>query len=104
MTVDVSLDGKLPGGARPDQNIDGTIQLERMKNVVYTGRPALGDDNAVISMFKLDGNGKSATRVSVRLGRVSANSVEIVQGLKPGDRVILTDLSLPDNTERIRIK
>jgi len=104
VTVDVSLDGKLPGGARPDQNIDGTIQLERMKNVVYTGRPALGDDNSVISMFKLDDDRKSATRVNVRLGRVSANSVEIVQGLKPGDKVILTDLSLPDNTERIRIK
>ncbi|HZI99332.1 MAG TPA: HlyD family efflux transporter periplasmic adaptor subunit [Gemmatimonadaceae bacterium] len=104
VTVDVSLDGKLPGGARPDQNIDGTIQLERMKNIVYTGRPALGDDNAVISMFKLDDDRKSATRVNVRLGRVSANSVEIVQGLKPGDKVILTDLSLPDNTERIRIR
>ena len=104
VTVDVSLDGKLPGGARPDQNIDGTIQLQRMRNVVFTGRPALGDDNAMISMFKLDDDGKAATRVNVRLGRVSANSVEIVQGLKPGDRVILTDLSLPDNAERIRIK
>jgi multidrug efflux pump subunit AcrA (membrane-fusion protein) len=75
-----------------------------MRNVVFTGRPALGDDNAMISMFKLDDDGKAATRVNVRLGRVSANSVEIVQGLKPGDRVILTDLSLPDNAERIRIK
>ena len=104
VTVDVTLDGKLPPGARPDLNIDGTIQLERLKNIVYTGRPALGDDNAVIAMFKLEDDGKSATRVNVRLGRVSASSVEIVQGLKPGDRVILTDLSLPDNTERIRIK
>lgn len=104
VTVDVSLDGKLPSGARPDQNIDGTIQMERLRNIVYTGRPALGDDNAIISMFRLDDDGKSATRVAVRLGRVSANSVEIVQGLKPGDKVILSDLTVPDNTERIRLK
>jgi len=103
VTVDVSLDGNLPAGARPDLNIDGTILLERLKNIVHTGRPALGDDNAVITMFRLGDDGKSATRVSVRLGRVSANSVEIIQGLKPGDKVILSDLSLPDNTERIRI-
>lgn len=104
VTVDVSLEGQLPAGARPDLNVDGTIQLERLKNIVYTGRPALGDDNAVIAMFRLDPDGKSATRVNVRLGRVSANSVEIVQGLNPGDKVILSDLSLPDDTERIRIK
>jgi HlyD family secretion protein len=104
VTIDVSLDGALPTGARPDLNVDGIVQLERLKNILYTGRPSLGSDNSMITMFRLDPDGKSAARVGVRLGRISANSVEIVQGLKPGDRVILSDLSLPDNTERIRIR
>jgi multidrug efflux pump subunit AcrA (membrane-fusion protein) len=104
VSIDVSLDGVLPAGARPDQNVDGTIQLERLKNIVYTGRPTLAQDNAVIGLFRLDPDGKAASRVQVRLGRISANSVEITQGLVPGDRVVLSDVSLPDNTERIRIK
>jgi HlyD family secretion protein len=104
VTMDVSIDGPLPSGTRPDLNIDGTIQLERLKNILFTGRPAIADDNSLVTLFRLDPDGKSATRVAVRLGRVSANSVEIVQGLKAGDKVILSDLSLPDNTERIRIK
>ena len=104
VTMDVSIDGPLPAGTRPDLNIDGTIQLERLKNILFTGRPAVADDNSLVTLFRLDPDGKSATRVAVRLGRVSANSVEIVQGLKPGDKVILSDLTLPDNTERIRIK
>jgi multidrug efflux pump subunit AcrA (membrane-fusion protein) len=104
VSIDVSLDGALPAGARPDLNIDGTIQLERLKNIVYTGRPTLAQDNAVIGLFRLDPDGRAASRVQVRLGRVSANSVEITQGLVPGDKVVLSDVSLPDNTERIRIK
>ena len=104
VTIDVSLDGKLPQGARPDLNVDGTIQLERLKSIVFTGRPALGSDNAMVTLFRLDADQKAATRVAVRLGRVSANSVEVVQGLKPGDKVILSDPALPDNTERIRIR
>ena len=104
VSIDVSLDGALPAGARPDQNIDGTIQLERLKSIVYTGRPTLAQDNAVVGLFRLDPDGKAATRVQVRLGRISANSVEITQGLVPGDKVVLSDVSLPDNTERIRIK
>jgi HlyD family secretion protein len=104
VSIDVSLDGALPAGARPDLNIDGTIQLERLKNIVYTGRPTLAQDNAVIGLFRLDPDGKAASRVQVRLGRISANAVEIVQGLVPGDRVVLSDVSLPDNTERIRIR
>ena len=104
VTIDVSLDGRLPQGARPDLNVDGTIQLERLKNIVFTGRPALGGDNSMVTMFRLDADEKSATRVAVRLGRVSANSVEVIQGLKPGDKVILSDPALPDNTERIRIR
>lgn len=104
VTIDVSLDGPLPNGARPDLSVDGTVQLERLANVVFTGRPSIGEENSMITLFRLDPDGKSATRVGVRLGRVSANAVQIMQGLEPGDKVILSDLSLPDNTERIRIK
>jgi hypothetical protein len=104
VTVDVSIDGALPQGARPDQSVDGTVQLERLSSVVFTGRPSVGDANSVINLFRVDPGEETATRIGVRLGRVSASSVEIVQGLNPGDKVILSDLSLPDNTERIRIK
>ncbi|HJQ54517.1 MAG TPA: HlyD family efflux transporter periplasmic adaptor subunit [Gemmatimonadaceae bacterium] len=104
VTIDVSFDAPLPAGARPDLNVDGTIQLERLKNIVFTGRPTVAQENGVVPMFRLDPDGNGASRVRVRLGRVSANSVEIVQGLVPGDRVILSDVSLPDNTERIRIR
>ena len=104
VTIDVSLDGALPNGARPDLNVDGVVQLERLKNIVFTGRPSAGDNDAMITLFRIDPDGKTATRTAVRLGRVSANAVEIAQGLNPGDKVILSDLSLPDNTERIRIK
>src|SRR5687767_2855222 len=104
VTVDVAIDGSLPSGARPDLNVDGTIQLERLNNIVFTGRPTIAQDNGVVGLFRLDADGATATRVQVRLGRVSANAVEIIQGLQPGDRVILSELQLPDNTQRIRIK
>lgn len=104
VTIDVSLDGALPQGTRPDLSVDGTIQLERLTNVLFTGRPSIGQENSMVTMFRLDARGNTATRVGVRLGRVSANSVEIAQGLKRGSKVILSDVSLPDNTERIRLK
>lgn len=104
VVIDISLDGPLPAGARPDLNIDGTIQLERLRNIVFTGRPTIGHDNAVVGLFRLDPDGKTATRVQVRLGRASASTVEIVQGLQPGDRVILSEVPLPGGTERIRLK
>jgi HlyD family secretion protein len=104
VSIDVSLDGPLPAGARPDLNIDGTIQLERLNDIVFTGRPTIGQDNAVVGLFRLDADGNAATRVQVRLGRTSANTVEIVQGLRPGDKVVLSDVQLPDDTERIRIR
>jgi len=104
VTVDVAIDGSLPSGARPDLNVDGTIQLERLNNIVFTGRPTFAQDNGVVGLFRLDADAATATRVQVRLGRVSANAVEIIQGLQPGDRVILSELQLPDNTQRIRIK
>jgi|SRR5688572_12604845 len=104
VTIDVSIDDALPSGARPDLNIDGTIQLQRLNNIVFTGRPTVAQDNAVVGLFRLDPDGKTATRVQVRLGRVSANAVEVVQGLQPGDRIVLSDVPLPDNAERFRIK
>jgi len=103
VTIDVSLDAALPQGTRPDLSVDGTIQLERLSNVLFTGRPSVGQENSMVTMFRLDAGGKSATRVGVRLGRVSANAVEIAQGLRQGDKVILSDVSLPDNTDRIRL-
>jgi HlyD family secretion protein len=104
VTIDVSLDGPLPSGSRPDLNIDGVVQIERLENVLYTGRPSGGDDDMMMTMFRLDPDGKSATRVGVRLGRASTTTVEIIQGLNAGDKVILSDMSLPESTERIRIK
>jgi multidrug efflux pump subunit AcrA (membrane-fusion protein) len=104
VTVDVSLDGPLPSGARPDLNIDGTIQVQRLTSIVFTGRPTVAQDNAVVGLFRLDPDGRTATRVQVRIGRISANAVEVVQGLRPGEKVILSDLSLSGDTERIRIK
>ena len=104
VTVDVALEGALPQGARPDLSVDGTIELERLENVLYTGRPAFGQTNSTVGMFKLDSDGKSATRVQVRLGRSSVNNVEIVEGLAEGDQVILSDTSQWDNFNRIELK
>lgn len=101
--VDVQLTGKLPRGARPDLSVDGTVEIERLSNVVYTGRPALGQANSTISLFKLVDGGKYAVRVPVQLGRTSVNSVEIVKGLSPGDQVILSDTSAWDDHDRVRL-
>jgi multidrug resistance efflux pump len=104
VTIDVALDGALPNGARPDLNVDGTVELERLADVVFTGRPSIAGAGSMIRLFRLDPDGKAASRVAVRIGRVSASQVEILQGLDPGDQVILSELSLPDGTERIRIR
>jgi HlyD family secretion protein len=100
--VDISLDGELPPGARPDLSVDGTITLERLPDVIKVGRPAFGQENAKVSLFKLDGNGE-AHRVQVTLGRSSVNEIEIVQGLQPGDQVILSDMSAQESYDRIRL-
>jgi HlyD family secretion protein len=100
--VDVILDGELPSGARPDLSVDGTIQLERLDNVIYVGRPAFGQENSTVSLFKLNADGE-ATRTTVKLGRSSVNQIEIVDGLQPGDQVILSDMSAQDAFDRIRI-
>jgi HlyD family secretion protein len=103
VTVDVALDGALPQGARPDMSVDGTIDLERLDNVLYVARPAFGQANSTIGMFKLEPDGKTATRVQVKLGRSSVSNVEILDGLKEGDIVILSDTSQWDNYKQIRL-
>lgn len=104
VTVDVKLDEPPPKGARPDLSVDGTITLERLDNVLYVGRPAFGQEKSTVSMFKLDPDGKSATRTRVELGRSSVNTIEIVRGLKEGDQVILSDMSRWDANDRIRLE
>jgi len=104
VTVDVRLDGELPRGARPDLSVDGTVVLERMEDVVYMGRPVQGEAGGKLSLFKLDGDGRHAVRVPVRLGRVSVNAVEVREGLSPGDQVILSDMAGQDGVDRILLK
>ena len=104
VTVDVKLTGELPKGARPDLSVDGTIDLEKLDNVLYVGRPAMGQENSTISLFRLDPAGNGATRMPVKVGRASVNSIEILEGLKEGDTVILSDMSRFDNTDRIRLE
>ncbi len=103
VTVDVKLTSELPKGARTDLSVDGTIDLERLDNTLYVGRPAFGQENSTISLFKLDPDGKEATRVSVKVGRESVNSIQILDGLHEGDTVILSDMSRWDKTDRIRL-
>ena len=88
VTVDAELLGELPKGARPDLSVDGTIEIERLENVLYMGRPVHGQENSMIGIFKLAPDGRSAVRVQVRLGKTSVNSVEIIDGLKEGDQVV----------------
>ena len=104
VTVDVKLIGELPKGARPDLSVDGTIDLERLDNVLYVGRPAFGQENSTISLFKLESDGHDAIRVPVKVGRASVNSIQIVEGLREGDTVVLSDMSRWDNNERIRLQ
>lgn len=103
VAVDVQLDGPLPTGARPDLSVDGTIDLQRLNDVLYVGRPAFGSENSTISLFKLEPEGKYATRVPVKVGRASVNEIQILGGLKAGDTVILSDMSRWDNVDRIRL-
>jgi len=101
--VDAQIDGELPRGARPDLTIDGTIELERLDDVIYVGRPAFGQENNTVSIFKLVSGSSEAVRTPVKLGRSSVNSIEIINGLQPGDQVILSDTSAWDAHERIRL-
>jgi HlyD family secretion protein len=104
VTVDVTIDDPLPPGARPDLSVDGTITLENLKDVLFVGRPVHGQSDSTIGIFKLTEDGSEATRVNVKLGRSSVNTIEILDGLKVGDKVILSDMSAWDNFDRIRLK
>lgn len=104
VTVDVALDGALPQGAVPDLSVDGTIQIEKLKNVLYTGRPGYGGATGPVGLFKIVENGHAAVRIQVLLGRSSVTSVEIVKGLNVGDKVILSDMSQWDGVDRVRLK
>jgi len=103
VTVDVELAGALPQGARPDLSVDGTIDLDRMQDVLFVGRPAFGNENSTINLFRLNPDGQTAVRVPVKVGRASVNSIQVIEGLQQGDTVILSDMSRWDNTDRIRL-
>ena len=104
VAVDVALDGALTPAARPDLSVDGTIEFERLKNVLYTGRPAYGQPNSTIGIFKISDDGRYASRIPVQVGRSSVNTIEIVRGLAVRDSVILSDMSQWDNVDRVRLK
>ncbi len=103
-TVDVSLPDELPKGAVPDLSVDGTIELERLDDVLFVGRPAFGQEQSTVGLFKVDADGSGATRVQVKLGRNSVNQVEVLSGLKVDDTVILSDMSAWDAFDRVRLK
>jgi multidrug resistance efflux pump len=103
-TVDVKLDGALPPGAVPQLSVEGTIEIERLADVMFVGRPVHGDDNSKVGLFKLTDDGKDAVRVQVQLGVTSVNDVEIKNGLQVGDQVILSDMSAEDNYDRVELK
>ena len=104
VTVDVALDGALPRGARPDLTVDGTIELERMDDILFVGRPVFGQEESVVSLFKVEADGTHAARTRVSLGRASVNTIEVLDGLQPGDRVVLSDMSTWDQFDRVRIE
>jgi HlyD family secretion protein len=103
VTVDVGLEGALPQGARQDLSVDGTIELERLANVLYVGRPAFGQEKSTVGMFRVDKQSMKAARTQVKLGRSSVTSVEVIEGLKEGDQVILSDMSAWDAFDRVRL-
>ena len=104
VTVDVTITDPLPNGARPDLSVDGTVELENLKDVLFVGRPVHGQADSTIGIFKLVEDGSEAVRVNVKLGRSSVNTIEVVQGLKVGDKVILSDMSAWDAFDRIRLR
>jgi HlyD family secretion protein len=104
VAVEVALEGDLPKGARPDLSVDGTIEIERLTDVMYVGRPAYGQAESVVGLFKLSPDQKTADRVQAKLGRSSVNTIEVVQGLAVGDLVIISDMSQWDNVNKVRLK
>jgi HlyD family secretion protein len=104
VTVDVELTGELPRGARPDLSVDGTVELERLDNVLYVGRPAFGQEQSTVGLFRLDPATGEASRTQVQLGRSSVNTIEVMNGLAEGDSVVLSDMSAWDQFDRIRLR
>jgi len=104
VTVEVALQGQGPPGVRPELSVDGTIEIERLVNVMYVGRPAYGQAESTVGLFRLDPDGKYAQRISVKLGRSSVNTIEVAQGLNVGDKVIISDMSQWDNVDRVRLR
>ena len=104
VTVEVAIDGELPRGARADMSVDGTIEIERLPNVLYVGRPAFGSAESTVGLFKISADGREAESVPVKLGRTSVNTVEILQGLNVGDSVIISDMTTWDNVSRVKLK
>ena len=101
--VDVTLEGDLPPGARPDLSVDGTVRLEELNDIIYVGRPAFGQENSSVSLFKVNGTTGEAVRTTVKLGRSSVSTIEIVEGLQPGDQVVLSDMSTWDDYQRVKL-
>lgn len=104
VTVDCELLAALPQGARPDLSVDGTIDLDRMTDVLFVGRPAIGNENSIISLFRVSPDGKTATRVPVKVGRASVNNIQVLEGLSAGDTVILSDMSRWDSVDKVRLQ
>jgi hypothetical protein len=104
VAVDVAFEGELPAGARPELSVDGTIEIDRLTDAVYVGRPAYGQPNSTIGMFKVVEGGRYAVQIPVQVGRSSVNTMEVIQGLVPGDVVILSDMTRWDSAERVRLK
>jgi HlyD family secretion protein len=104
VTVDVALEGELPRGARPDLSVDGTIELERLADILFVGRPAYGQEQSVISLFRVDPDGVTCVSTKVTVGRTSVNTIEVKAGLKAGDQVILSDMSQFDAFDRVKLK
>jgi HlyD family secretion protein len=104
VTVEVMIEGELPRGARADMSVDGTIEIERLPNVLYVGRPAYGSAESTVGLFKISADGKEATSISVKLGRTSVNTVEVLAGLSVGDSVIISDMTQWDNVQRVKLK
>ncbi len=102
--VDVSLEGKLPDGARADLSVDGTIEIERLDNVLYVGRPAFGQPDGTVTLFTIGPDGRTAVRRTVKLGKSSVTTIEVLQGLVAGDHVIISDMSAWDNVNKVRVE
>ena len=104
VTVDIKLSGELPDGARPDLSVVGTIEIERLDDIIYAGRPVFASNQSAVELFKLTEDGKFALRTRVQLGRSSVSTIEVIEGLTPGDEIILSDMSQWDEHDKIRLK